>query len=136
MMCSDYAREQNIILVIVLLNYVQVSFIVDSCQELELKKKADEKQKAKEMEAAAVLEKEAESANPELLMVKERLEALEETLKDIVVETKKRPIEEKRKNADQHQHQHQERADPNSKSGDNHIHTPVKTQPTQEATSG
>ncbi|XP_021859615.2 uncharacterized protein [Spinacia oleracea] len=104
--------------------------------ELELKKKADEKQKAKEMEAAAVLEKEAESANPELLMVKERLEALEETLKDIVVETKKRPIEEKRKNADQHQHQHQERADPNRKSGDNHIHIPVKNQPTQEATSG
>ncbi|XP_056692297.1 uncharacterized protein [Spinacia oleracea] len=91
--------------------------------EVELKKKADEKQKAKEMEAAALLEKEAESTNPELLKVKERLEALEETLKDIVVETKKRPIEDKRKDvADQHQHQ--EREDANSKSGDNNI--PVK----------
>ncbi|XP_021767341.1 uncharacterized protein LOC110731750 [Chenopodium quinoa] len=98
--------------------------------ELELKKKAEEEQKAKEMEAAAAEEKEAEAISPELLKVKERLEALEETLKEIVVKTKKGPSDEKRKIADQYQ----ERVDPNSRSDDSNI--PAKNKPTtQEAAS-
>ncbi|XP_021722684.1 uncharacterized protein LOC110690160 [Chenopodium quinoa] len=98
--------------------------------ELELKKKAEEEQKAKEMEAAAAEEKEAESTSPELLKVKERLEALEETLKEIVVETKKRPSEEKSKNADQYQ----ERVGPKNRSDDSHTPDKKKTT-TQEAAS-
>lgn len=96
-----------------------------------MKKKAEEEQKAKEMEAAAEEEKEKESANPELLKVKERLEALEETLKEIVVETKKRPSKEQSKSSGQQK----ERVDPNSRSDDSH--TAAKTQPkTEEVTSG
>ncbi|XP_074312719.1 uncharacterized protein LOC141648134 [Silene latifolia] len=70
--------------------------------ELELKKKAEEEKKAKEMEATAADEKEPET-NSELLKVKERLEALEATIKEIAVETKK---------------QGQTRVDPNSRSED------------------
>ncbi|KAG9142667.1 hypothetical protein Leryth_005441 [Lithospermum erythrorhizon] len=57
-------------------------------QESEQKKIAEEEAKAKEMELKSA--EEAATANPELIEVKERLEKLEETVKDIVVETKKR----------------------------------------------
>ncbi|KAJ4957530.1 hypothetical protein NE237_024641 [Protea cynaroides] len=56
--------------------------------EVELKKKQEE-EKAKEIELKAVEEKEEFGSDPELLKVKVRLDALEETLKEIVVETKK-----------------------------------------------
>lgn len=99
--------------------------------ELELKKKADEEQKAKEMEAAAAEEKEIVSVDPELSKVKERLEVLEETLKEIVIETKKRPSEEKGKTA----HQDEERVDPNSSSDNSHI-AAINQPTTQEARPG
>ncbi|XP_024018660.1 protein MNN4 [Morus notabilis] len=58
-------------------------------RELEQKKKKEEEEeKAKELELKATQEKEAESV-PELLEVKTRLEKLEETLKEIVIESKK-----------------------------------------------
>ncbi|EXB50401.1 hypothetical protein L484_013493 [Morus notabilis] len=58
-------------------------------EELEQKKKKEEEEeKAKELELKATQEKEAESV-PELLEVKTRLEKLEETLKEIVIESKK-----------------------------------------------
>ncbi|GAB2269531.1 hypothetical protein Dimus_004451 [Dionaea muscipula] len=65
--------------------------------ELELKKKAEE-EKAKEIEANAAKQK--MESNPELLKVKERLEALEETVKEIVVETKKQTGNTMSKNPD------------------------------------
>ncbi|CAO2834537.1 unnamed protein product [Amaranthus hypochondriacus] len=62
--------------------------------DLEQKKKAEEEQRVKEVEAAIAKEKKAEEEKEvELLKVKERLDVLEGTLKDIVVETKKRSIE-------------------------------------------
>ncbi|KAK2982851.1 hypothetical protein RJ640_021341 [Escallonia rubra] len=57
-------------------------------QELELKKKAEEAEKAKEVELKAVEEKEAGSS-PEILDVKVRLDKLEEVVKEYVVESKK-----------------------------------------------
>ncbi|KMT10038.1 hypothetical protein BVRB_5g122500 isoform B [Beta vulgaris subsp. vulgaris] len=99
--------------------------------ELEVKKKAEEAQKAKEIEANEEEEKAAKSANPELLKVKERLEALEETVKEIKVETKLRPSQEISKITDQNQ----ERVNLNDRSNDSH--TGSKNQPTtQETTSG
>ena len=53
-----------------------------------MKKKKEEEAKAKEIEVNATEEKEAGSV-PELLEVKVRLDKLEETLKEIVVESKK-----------------------------------------------
>ncbi|KAH9621259.1 hypothetical protein KSS87_004370 [Heliosperma pusillum] len=81
--------------------------------ELEVKKKAEEEVKAKQVEAAAADEKEPET-DSELLKVKERLEALEETIKEIAEETKKRSSDDKSGNADQGQ----TTVDPNSKSED------------------
>ncbi|GMH15895.1 hypothetical protein Nepgr_017736 [Nepenthes gracilis] len=60
--------------------------------ELELKKKAEEEEKEREKEASAA-EKERMGTDPELLQVKERLEALEEKVKEIAVEAKKRPAD-------------------------------------------
>lgn len=61
--------------------------------ELELKKKAEEEKKAKEMESSAADEEEVETvSDPELLNMKERLDKLEETMKDIVVESKKQSV--------------------------------------------
>lgn len=77
--------------------------------ELEQKKKAEEEEKAKEMEKLA--EEKGQESDPELLKVKERLEALEETVKEIVVETKKQPSDEKSRSVDQNQ----EREDPKSR---------------------
>ncbi|OVA05538.1 hypothetical protein BVC80_447g9 [Macleaya cordata] len=58
--------------------------------EVEVKKKqAEEEEKAKEMEANALKESEAAESDPELLQVKVRLDALEEVVKEIVVESKK-----------------------------------------------
>ncbi|PON80987.1 stress response NST1-like protein [Trema orientale] len=57
-------------------------------EELEQKKKKEEEGKAKELELKAIEEKEAGS-NPELSEVKTRLDKLEETIKEIVVESKK-----------------------------------------------
>ncbi|KAF3450954.1 hypothetical protein FNV43_RR07043 [Rhamnella rubrinervis] len=57
-------------------------------EELEQKKKKEEEEKAKEVELTANDEKEAGSI-PELLEVKERLDKLEETVKEIVVVSKK-----------------------------------------------
>lgn len=59
--------------------------------ELELKKNAEEEKKAKEMESSAAEEVEIVS-DPELSNVKERLDKLEETMKDIVVESKKQSV--------------------------------------------
>ncbi|KAF3665358.1 hypothetical protein FXO37_11058 [Capsicum annuum] len=56
--------------------------------EAELKKKADEDAKAKELELMAEQEKQ-EATDPQLSEVKARLDKLEETLKEIMVETKK-----------------------------------------------
>ncbi|XP_043699448.1 uncharacterized protein LOC122650186 [Telopea speciosissima] len=56
--------------------------------EVELKKKQEE-EKAKEMELNVTEENEEVDSDPELLKVKVRLDALEETLKEIIVETKK-----------------------------------------------
>lgn len=56
--------------------------------EAELKKKADEDAKAKELELIAEEEKQ-EGTDPQLSEVKARLDKLEETLKEIVVESKK-----------------------------------------------
>ncbi|KAM3380615.1 hypothetical protein P3S68_006188 [Capsicum galapagoense] len=56
--------------------------------EAELKKKDDEDAKAKELELMAEQEKQ-EATDPQLSEVKARLDKLEETLKEIVVETKK-----------------------------------------------
>ncbi|KAK9280778.1 hypothetical protein L1049_003667 [Liquidambar formosana] len=64
--------------------------------EVELKKKAEEEKKAKEMETSAA-EKEMGS-DPELLQVKMRLEKLEETVKEIAVESKKQSDSSKTKN--------------------------------------
>ncbi|KAB1218781.1 hypothetical protein CJ030_MR3G026661 [Morella rubra] len=55
--------------------------------ELEMKKKQEEEDKAKEMELKAIEGKDTESV-PELLEVKVRLDKLEEAVKGIVVETK------------------------------------------------
>ncbi|KAL9238557.1 hypothetical protein vseg_012959 [Gypsophila vaccaria] len=84
--------------------------------ELELKKKAEEEKKAQQMEAAAADESEPES-NSELLKVKERLQALEETVKEIAVETIKRSSEDKSRSSDHSQ----EKVDPNRKSEETHV---------------
>lgn len=65
--------------------------------ELERKKKEEEK-KAKEMELKAIEEEEAR-ANNKILEVKERLEKLEEAVKEIVVATKKHSGDESAKQA-------------------------------------
>lgn len=54
-----------------------------------MKKKAEEEAKAKEMELKAGEEQEMKS-DPQLLVVKERLDKLEETVKEIVVESNKK----------------------------------------------
>ncbi|XP_010265673.1 PREDICTED: uncharacterized protein LOC104603355 [Nelumbo nucifera] len=56
--------------------------------ELELKKKQEEEEKANELELVAGEEREVPS-DPELLKVKVRLDALEEVVKEIAVESKK-----------------------------------------------
>ncbi|XP_008240838.1 PREDICTED: uncharacterized protein LOC103339340 isoform X1 [Prunus mume] len=58
-------------------------------QELEQKKKKEEEAKAKEKEIELKAAEEKEASNPELLEVRVRLDKLEETLKEIVVESKK-----------------------------------------------
>lgn len=65
--------------------------------ELEKNKKADE-EKARETEANEAKQK--IESNPELLKVKERLEALEEAVKEIIVETKKQGGDKMSKNPD------------------------------------
>ncbi|KAL3528949.1 hypothetical protein ACH5RR_008271 [Cinchona calisaya] len=57
--------------------------------ELEVKKKAEEEAKAKELELKAAEEQEMTS-DPQLLAVNVRLDKLEETIKEIVVESKKK----------------------------------------------
>ncbi|BFG38183.1 hypothetical protein CerSpe_244580 [Prunus speciosa] len=57
--------------------------------ELEQKKKKEEEAKAKEKEIELKAAEEKEASNPELLEVRVRLDKLEETLKEIVVESKK-----------------------------------------------
>ncbi|KAL6184121.1 hypothetical protein ACLB2K_045525 [Fragaria x ananassa] len=59
--------------------------------EHEQKRKKQEEEKAEEIEVNATKEKEASSV-PELLEVRERLEKLEETVKEIAVETKKKQM--------------------------------------------
>lgn len=59
--------------------------------ELELKRKAEEENKAKELELSATEEKE-KGSDPELSNVKERLEKLEEAIKEIAVESKKQYV--------------------------------------------
>ncbi|KAL0380357.1 UNVERIFIED_CONTAM: hypothetical protein Sangu_0100000 [Sesamum angustifolium] len=56
--------------------------------ELERKKQAEFEAQAKELELKAAEEKAASSSNPELLEVKERLDKLEVTVKEIVVAKK------------------------------------------------
>lgn len=58
-------------------------------QELEQKKKKEEEAKAKEKEIELKAAEEKEASNPELLEVRVRLDKLEETLKEFVVESKK-----------------------------------------------
>nr|DAD27349.1 TPA_asm: hypothetical protein HUJ06_028817 [Nelumbo nucifera] len=62
--------------------------IIGTKQELELKKKQEEEEKANELELVAGEEREVPS-DPELLKVKVRLDALEEVVKEIAVESKK-----------------------------------------------
>lgn len=83
--------------------------------ELEEKKKAEEEKKAKETEKLAEEER-GHGSDPELLKVKERLEALEETIKEIVVEAKKQSSDEKSTRGNQNQ----EGPDPKRRSGDSH----------------
>ncbi|XP_057982546.1 uncharacterized protein LOC131167717 [Malania oleifera] len=59
-------------------------------EELEKKKQAEEEEKAREAELNAAKEKAGSDAN--FLEVKERLDKLEETVKEIVVESKKQSI--------------------------------------------
>lgn len=65
--------------------------------EQEVKKKAEEEAKAKEDELNAAEGKESVT-DPELLQVKVRLDKLEETLKEIVVESKKQQDSSSTKN--------------------------------------
>lgn len=58
--------------------------------ELEVKKKAEDEAKAKEMELLALEEEKKKASDPHLLEVKVRLEKLEETVKEIVDESKKK----------------------------------------------
>ncbi|XP_075480678.1 uncharacterized protein LOC142521353 [Primulina tabacum] len=65
--------------------------------ELELKKQAEFEAKAKEMELKAAEEKAAAASDPTLVEVKERLAKLEETMKEIVVGSKRQsggPVKE------------------------------------------
>lgn len=55
-----------------------------------MKKKAEEEAKAKEMELEALEEEVKKASDPHLLEVKVRLEKLEETVKEIVDESKKK----------------------------------------------
>lgn len=55
-----------------------------------MKKKAEEEAKAKEMELETLEEEEKKASDPHLLEVKVRLEKLEETVKEIVDESKKK----------------------------------------------
>ncbi|XP_050232254.1 uncharacterized protein LOC126680971 [Mercurialis annua] len=66
--------------------------------ELEVMKKSEE-EKAKELEEKAIKEREAK-AHPELLEVKGRLDKLEEAIKEIAVESKKRPGDNATRNQD------------------------------------
>ncbi|KAL9250060.1 DCN1-like protein [Drosera capensis] len=66
-------------------------------QELEKRKKTDE-EKARETEANGAKKK--IDSNPEFLKVKERLEAREETVKEIIVEAKKQEGDKTSKNPD------------------------------------
>ncbi|XP_051113470.1 uncharacterized protein LOC127239393 [Andrographis paniculata] len=59
--------------------------------ELEKKKQAEFEAQAKEMELKAAKEKEKMESNPQLLEVKERLNKLEERVKEIVEVAKKQP---------------------------------------------
>ena len=70
-------------------NVISVNFFKSQSQELEQKKKKEEEEKAKELKLKAIEETEAGSSNPELSEVKTRLDKLEETIKEIVVESKK-----------------------------------------------
>lgn len=83
--------------------------------ELEEKRKAEEKEKAKEKEKLAKEEKE-QGSDQELVKVMERLEALEETVNEIAVETKKQPSDKKGRVTDQNQG----KEDFKSQSDDNH----------------
>lgn len=58
-------------------------------QALEIKKQAEFEAQAKEMELKAAEQRALVASNPELLEVKERLEKLEVTVKDFVVNSKK-----------------------------------------------
>ncbi|KAK4410642.1 hypothetical protein Sango_0137200 [Sesamum angolense] len=68
------------------LGKIQLHFL--SRNELERKKQAEFEAQAKELELKAAEEKAASSSNPELLEVKERLDKLEVTVKEIVVAKK------------------------------------------------
>lgn len=57
-----------------------------------MKKKADEEAKAKELELMAEEEKQG-GTDPQLSEVKARLDKLEETLKEIVIESKKQSVD-------------------------------------------
>ncbi|XP_070007359.1 eukaryotic translation initiation factor 3 subunit A-like [Nicotiana sylvestris] len=57
--------------------------------EAELKKKAEEEAKAKAKEMELMAEEEKQVTDPQLSEVKARLDKLEETLKEIVVKSKK-----------------------------------------------
>ncbi|XP_050375584.1 protein MNN4-like [Argentina anserina] len=60
------------------------------------RKKEEEEEKVKEIELSAAKEKEARSA-PEILEVRERLEKLEEAVKEIAVESKKHMVNDQAK---------------------------------------
>lgn len=79
------------------------------------KKKAEEEEMAIEIEELA-LEEERRKSDPEFLQVKNRLDALEETLKEIVVETKKQTGSSSTKDQENAQHKEEHAAVKTTKS--------------------
>ncbi|KAK3021828.1 hypothetical protein RJ639_047183 [Escallonia herrerae] len=98
--------------------------------ELELKKKAEEAEKAKEVELKAAEEKEAGSS-PEILDVKVRLDKLEEVVKEYVVESKRQSGITSKENQERNNEENQ----PTSTSKENQERSNVKKQPTVTAPS-
>ncbi|KAG6410690.1 hypothetical protein SASPL_128755 [Salvia splendens] len=83
---------------------------------LEKKKQAEFEAQAKEMELKAAEQKALVASNPEILEVKERLDKLEVTLKDLVTNSKK-PADDATKTGGEDQIEQKQAAQPNESVG-------------------
>nr|XP_027125068.1 uncharacterized protein LOC113741674 isoform X2 [Coffea arabica] len=101
--------------------------------ELEVKKKAEEEAKATEKAA----EEQEMTSDPQLLAVKVRLDKLEETVKEIVVESKKKSADPRDKGqVDDGGRKQPTMVKPNNSAGDASSSNAAKGSPSKEAGEG